>query len=123
MCLTMITVYLPIINQKIELDYCFHRLIIIFCLLIPVEICDQIVDEKTIVTLPKIIGICHLKIFGYLLLVFFNMMALSISNIIFSALIALAIQFSDKNNSKYYCSFWVESLPVFWLILLLFMPI
>jgi len=32
---------------------------------------------------------------------------------------ALFLAFSNKNQSKYYSAFWVESLPIFWLVLFL----
>ncbi|WP_310378450.1 hypothetical protein [Flavobacterium sp.] len=124
LCLTLITVYILEINHNYI--YLFQRFAIIFCLLIPLEICDFEVDSKTIKTLPKIIGIQNLKVLGYLLLVLFCTLdflffKLNLTiDFVIAIVIAISIFFSNENRSKYYTSFWVESVPVFWLCLLTF---
>lgn len=112
-CITFITVYIPQINFKLNFIYLLQRFLIVFCLLIPLEICDLEFDSKTIKTLPKIIGVQNLKFLGYLLLIICCFLKL---NFVIAIVIALFIFFSDKNKSKYYTSFWVESLPIFWFI-------
>lgn len=120
-CLTLITVYIIEINHYYI--YFTQRFLIIFCLLIPLEICDLETDSKTIKTLPKIIGIQNLKFLGYCLLVAFCFLKLKLNfditiDIVIAIIIAIAIFFSNKNLTKYYSSFWVESLPVVWWVLL-----
>ncbi len=117
-CLTLITVYIPMINETHNFIYLIQRFLIVFCLLIPLEICDLEIDSKTIKTLPKIIGIPNLKVLGYGLLLVFWFLKLKF-DIDIAIVIAIAIFFSDVNRSKYYTSFWVESLPIIWLGLLL----
>lgn len=117
-CLTLITVYILEINHSYW--YLIKRYLLIFCLLIPLEICDLKSDSKTIKTLPRIIGIRNLKILGYCLLVIFCFLQISFSNLSFAFLVAVFIFFSDENRSNYYASFWVESLPIFWWISLFF---
>ncbi len=116
-CIAYITAYIPQINFKLNFIYLFQRFLIVFCLLIPLEICDLESDSQTIKTLPKIIGIQNLKVLGYLLLIISCFLKL---NFVIVIVIALFIFFSDKNKSKYYTSFWVESLPIFWWTLLFF---
>lgn len=124
LCLTLITVYIVEINHNYI--YFFQRFAIIFCLLVPLEICDFEIDSKTIKTLPKIIGIQNLKVLGYLLLVLFCTLDFLFFKLNFTidfviaVVIAIAIFFSNENRSKYYTSFWVESVPILWLWLLLF---
>ena len=118
-CLTLITVYILQINENINFGYFSQRLIIIFCLLIPQEICDLESDAKTIKTLPQIIGIYNLKILGYLLLSVFCLLDFNLLNAVFAVLVSFAIFYSNINQSKYYTSFWVESLPIVWWILIL----
>lgn len=124
-CVSYITVYIPEINNKLNWIYLFQRFLIVICLLIPFEICDLETDSKTIRTLPKIIGIQNLKILGYFLLVIFCVLdfyffKLNLAfDFVIAIVIAIAIFFSNENRSKYYTSFWVESVPVFWWILLL----
>jgi hypothetical protein len=119
-CLTLITVYVPIMNETQNWIYLIQRFLVVFCLLIPLEICNLEIDSKTIKTLPKIIGIQNLKILGYFLLLVFCFLQFAFCYLSFAFLVAIAIFFSDVNRSKYYTSFWVESLPVVLLGLLLF---
>lgn len=113
-CITYITVYIPSINYNLNWIYLMQRFMIVICLLIPLEICDLESDSQTIKTVPKIIGIQNLKILGYFLLVAFCFLNFQISNFILAIVIALAIFFSNGSRIKYYTSFWVESIPVFW---------
>jgi hypothetical protein len=119
-CLTWITTYTYIIEINHNYIYLIQRFLIIFCLLIPSEICDLQNDSKTITTLPKIIGIQNLKILGYLLLGLFSVLQLAFCDLLFAFLVFIAIFFSDENRSNYYTSFWVESLPIVWWGLLIF---
>ena len=116
-CLTLITVYILQINSKIDFIYFLNRFIIIFCLLIPQEICDLETDSKTIKTLPQIIGIRNLKLLGYLLLLVFCFINFNLMNFIFATITAFSIFYSNENRSKYFASFWVENLPIIWWIL------
>ena len=117
LCLTLITVYILQINSKIDFIYFLNRFIIIFCLLIPQEICDLETDSKTIKTLPQIIGIRNLKLLGYLLLLVFCFINFNLMNFIFATITAFSIFYSNENRSKYFASFWVENLPIIWWIL------
>jgi hypothetical protein len=116
-CITYITAHIPEMNHKLNWMYLLQRFLIVFCLLIPLEICDLVADSETIKTVPKIIGIQNLKVLGYLFLVVSCFLKL---NYEIAILIAIAIFFSNEKCSKYYTSFWVESLPISWLIFLLF---
>jgi hypothetical protein len=116
-CLTLITVY--VIEKNHNCIYMIQRFLIFFCLLIPLEICYLETDSRTIETLPKIIGIQNLKILGYCLLVVFCFLKFNFE-IVIAIGIAVFIFFSDENKSKYFTSFWVESVPIIWWVLLLF---
>ena len=130
-CLTLLTVYVLQLHQILNFNFLSQRFLIIFCLLIPLEICDITFDAKTIKTLPQIIGVRNLKILGYFLLIViivlnyfyidnsgFGFQSFFI-NFTIAFIIAGFIFFSDANRSKYYTSFWVESLPILWWFLLL----
>jgi hypothetical protein len=124
-CVTYITAFIPEIKYKLNWLYLLQRFLIVICLLIPLEICDLQSDSKTLKTLPKIIGIRNLKILGYGLLVIFWFLKLKFDididiDIVIAIGIAIFIFFSDQNKSKYYTSFWVESVPIIWWILLVF---
>lgn len=120
-CLTFITVYIPTINQQLNCIYMLERFVIIFCLLIPLEIYDLEIDSRTIKTLPKIIGIQNLKLIGYFLLLFFSILGSNFE--IITIVIAICIFLSNEKNSKFFTSFWVESLPIIWWGILFFQNI
>lgn len=117
-CITYITVYVPslILNWNDKLGYLMQRLLVVLCLLIPFEIVDQEIDAKTLVTLPHKIGIQNTKLAGYfLLLIAYFFVQL---DLIITLVICVFIFFSNANRSKYYTSFWTESLPILWWLLL-----
>ena len=126
-CITYITVYIPIFSQNINLVDCWilvsRRFLIVVCLLIPSEIVDIKSDSKSLFTLPQKIGIFKTKILGYFLLfgfVILDFFGLSlIANISIGIVIAVFIFFSNENRPKAYINFWVESIPIFWLLLLI----
>ena len=97
-------------------------------LLLPFEIRDLKYDSLKLATLPQQIGVKETKVVGCLLLIAFyfleffkddiNATAISISLIVTFITVLLLI-FSRKKQSKYYSSFFVESIPIWWLIMLL----
>ena len=126
-CITYITVYIPIFSGNISLENSWilicRRFIITVCLLIPSEIIDIKSDAKTLLTLPQKIGILNTKILGYFFVAGFiilDFFSLSLTpNIAIGIIVAGCIFFSNENRSKTYTSFWVESIPIFWLLLVL----
>ncbi|MBW2962695.1 hypothetical protein KW502_12925 [Mesonia sp. JHPTF-M18] len=97
--------------------------VLILALMLPFEIRDLTYDNNELKTIPQLIGVLKTKHLGYLLLVCFFLFEFLIStkwsNLISALLISLVtsimIYFSSKEQSKYYASFWVESIPIFWL--------
>lgn len=123
-CVTYTSIYIPLIHYNFRLEdigfILFQRFLMIFCLLIPLEICDLKTDAKTIKTLPQVIGTLKTKFLGYLFLIVFCLLQITFYNFIFAFSIAICIFFSNENRSKYFTSFLVESLPIFWWGLLIF---
>ena len=126
-CITFITVYVIAIQDKTQTIYVLQRFFIVICLLIPLEIVDLEIDAKSLITLPQIIGTKKTKLFGYFLLLncflldlFYAELKINvIINTFILSVIALFIFFSNSNKSKYFTSFWVESIPILWWLLLL----
>lgn len=125
-CISTITVYIPTVNaQEFTADFFFtflQRFLIVISLLIPFEISDSKTDHPSLQTLPQQFGIGPTKIFGMLLVIPFVILEFFKTNPCYSVLIisvitVLFIHFSSVNNSKYYTSFWVESVPIFWWLL------
>ena len=105
----------------------FQRMFFVLVLIFPFEIRDMHLDIKDIKTLPQKIGVEKTKKVGFVLLLFSLtlefLLTESLSNknifLIICFILLLFLMRSTQNQSKYYSSFWVESLPVLWWILLL----
>jgi hypothetical protein len=101
-----------------------QRFFILTSLLIPFEIIDSKTDLETMNTLPQLLGINSSKIFGVILLIPFMVLEFLKPNpsyvvLLISIITAMFIKFTSLKRNKYYTSFWVESIPILWLILLM----
>ncbi len=125
------TVLLPLLNADKVIDenvvlYVIQRFLIVAVLILPFDIRDIQYDAISLQTIPKKIGIKNTKKLGFVLLVFALVIEFLIStqtiskNIFlgFSLVTLLFLMRAEKNQSKYYSSFWVESLPIFWWVIL-----
>lgn len=127
-----VTTTIPLLANGNEVDTTMillfvQRMLFIIVLILPFEIRDMHLDFKDIRTLPQKIGIEQTKKFGFgLLLLVLTLEFLITDSMIFRNTI-LGVCFvllffvmrSKKEQSKYYSSFWVESLPIVWWLLLL----
>lgn len=126
-CVSIVTVYLPAFYLK-SLTFDFYitliqRLLLCLSLLIPFEIKDSKTDNLNMKTIPQEFGINSAKLFGILLVIPFIVIEFLKTNFNYlvlpiGILVSLFIHNSSIKRSKYYTSFWVESLPILWLILL-----
>ena len=107
-----------------------QRFILIFVLVLIFEIVDVNTDDPHLQTVPQQIGVEKTKILGYVLLIvllaleFFydanqDYVPLAFKTIV-SGSIASFLYFANENRSRYYASFWVESIPIFWWLILVF---
>lgn len=127
---TFITVYIPLKTSKclpFELYISIiQRFLILISLLIPFEIMDSKTDDQSLNTLPQLFGIGTTKLFGIILIVPFivlEFLKADFSFVVFpiGLITAALIHFTEVDRNKYYTSFWVESVPILWLgILLIF---
>ena len=130
-----VTVGLPVLNAEIAITSDFflksiQRFILTFVLVLVFEIIDLANDDPHLQTVPQQIGVKQTKILGLLLMILFYFLEFLksnfdekqlIVNLILVVLISLFLLFANEKRSKYYTSFWVESVPiVWWLLLLLF---
>jgi len=129
-----ISVFFPIyeanyqFTSAVYLEF-FQRILVLLAITIPFDIRDMITDSKSLKTLPQILGIINAKVLGTLLLFGFVLMEIFKENftyfgflivLIIAIITALFLWFSAPKQSRYYTSFWVESIPVIWLGLLIF---
>lgn len=129
-----VTVFIPLINNNFRINFdviitAFQRFLFIMVLMFPFEIRDMQFDNLKLSTIPQKIGIKRTKVIGLLLLVGFffleffkdeiNSKSVTVL-ILISVITLLFLVFSEENRAKYYSSFWVEGLPILWLLLMLF---
>lgn len=127
------TVIVPLVDNGIIIDNdavitSIQRFLYVLILMLPFEIRDLNYDSVKLATIPQKIGIKKTKLIGALLLMLFfvleyfkdNLSSISIMvTLIITFITLLFVIFSSKTQSKYYSAFWVEMLPVFWLLILL----
>lgn len=105
---------------------CFglERFIFIVLLMLPFEIRDLKDDELRLFTIPQIIGVVNTKRLGvalFLVLCVLNLLFLKLENNVSLTIYLLTLLLLLKANekrSKYYTSFWLEAIPILWLIMI-----
>lgn len=115
-------------NPQVWIEF-LQRVFLIIVLIIPFDIRDMQIDTIYLKTLPQKYGISKSKKIGVFYLVLFFLLSyfkqpitasLIVSElVIFMLALCLLIKSSTK-QAKYYASFWVESVPFLWWIVLTF---
>jgi len=133
LCWVGVTLVLPLIDSGFPITAvffikCIQRFILVFVLILIFEILDLATDDPHLQTVPQQIGIRKTKILGLLLLIPFYVLEflkpdfeikqLAV-NLILLVVISLFLLLANEKRSKYYTSFWVESIPIFWYFLVL----
>jgi len=133
LCWVGVTLGLPVLNAEIPItaDFylkCLQRFLLIFVLVLVFEIIDLANDDPHLKTVPQQIGVRRTKLLGLLLLLPFYFLEFLKSNfdesqlvvnLLLVIMISLFLLFANEKRSKYYTSFWVESIPIVWWLLLL----
>lgn len=128
-----VTVLIPVINAEenfsiIVILKCLQRFMVVLILMFIFEIIDLQFDEKTLRTIPQKLGIKKTKLINYLMILAFLTFEIlkpscTINQFFLASLVALMLvmftYFASSRSNSYYTSFWVESVPIVWLILVL----
>lgn len=134
LCWAGVTVLLPLINAGISMSAdaflkLGQRFLLVIALILIFEIIDLKKDHPSLMTVPQKIGVKRTKMLGLALLVplyFLEFFKSSVDttqllvNLALAVTTALFTIFATPERSKYYTSFWVESIPIFWFGLVLF---
>ncbi|MFP9113809.1 hypothetical protein ACLI1A_07685 [Flavobacterium sp. RHBU_3] len=135
LCWAGVTTLMPLLNAGLDLGhdtwlkFCQRFLLVIILILI-FEIIDLSVDDPALKTVPQKIGIKNTRLLNLFLLALFYFLEFFkthtdfhqlVANVMLLLMVGLFTQFATPQRSKYYTLFWVESVPVFWLVLLLFL--
>ncbi|PNQ75342.1 hypothetical protein C1T31_04215 [Hanstruepera neustonica] len=127
-----VTVFLPLLNNDYDIEFnvvitSIQIALFVVVLMLPFEIRDMKYDSLKLATIPQQIGVKKTKIIGALILMVFFLLEYFKDDIDSNNLLAilmitiitmLFLVFSRENQGKYYSAFWVEGIPVFWLVLL-----
>ncbi|NNK10365.1 MAG: hypothetical protein HKP08_03390 [Flavobacteriaceae bacterium] len=122
------TVILPVLEVRENLVWdvwieSWQRFLVILVLMVPFEIRDLGVDSNEMMTIPQRLGIYKTRRAGILLSLIFFLLTflmddLSKSEAFGKALVAISLVTLmirlPKKQSRYFASFWVEALPIFW---------
>ena len=126
------TVILPALSQLDEITWnvkveTFQRFMMVLVLLVPFEIRDLKYDSTALKTLPQRVGVKGAKLIGYSWAIIFyattflksdlDVINAAVKTILFVVLMLMIFK-TELNQKKYYSSFWVEAIPLFWWVLI-----
>lgn len=134
LCWALTTLYVPLCEASFSIDIDFfikfiQRFILTLLLLLIFEINDLKYDDVHLKTIPQAIGISATKRLVYALALLFFILDLlkqatyaqqEIVNLFLMATVLMFTYLATPKRSKYYTLFWVESIPILWLLLMLF---
>jgi hypothetical protein len=126
----VVTQFYPFIAANISLPQSFsfyfevtEKFLWVILLMIPFEIRDYRYEKTSLKTLATGLGIKKLKILGLILASILTIIRIWTEQLDYNPFyllvfmsFVLTILGSKEKQSKYYASFWVESLPIFWMI-------
>lgn len=124
-----VTVILPVLSVKNTISWdegveALQRFFLVLVLMLPFEIRDLKYDEPELKTLPQRYGVTTSKAMGLLWAIAFFICTylkddLTIMDILAKAVLlfgfGLMLYITQRDQGKYFSSFWIEGIPVFWL--------
>lgn len=126
------TVLIPVLNSEKEITLrlfllLLQRFLVVIVLILPFDIRDVDYDAISLQTIPKKIGVKKTKKLGVILLVFSLVLEYFLASntsvktpfMLFFFLTIIFLMRAKIKQPKYYSSFWVEALPIFWCTFLL----
>ena len=122
------TVILPVISRQIGLTWdvwveSVQRIFLVLALLVPFEIRDLKYDDAELKTLPQRLGVKRTKVIGVVWTVSFLLLSFVMkdeprlalySKVVLALALVTLILRTQVDQGRYYASFWVEALPIFW---------
>ena len=134
-CWAAITVLFPLTNQ-LDIDYInsillfLQRFIFVIAYTLPFEIRDLKYDSIKLKTMPQVFGLRKTKNIAFFLLALFFILTFTIrpisntyliADLLIALFTAYLIARTKENQTKYFASFWIESIPILWLIIIAFL--
>ena len=128
----LVTVLFPLLQEQSSFDKntwitFAQRFLFVFAITIPFDIRDLHIDQKEMKTLPLIFGTQFSKYVGFGALFFFVWLEFGKTKdqqdlpvTLLMAIISSVFLYKSKtDNHTYFASFWVEAIPIIWVLLLL----
>ncbi|ADV48060.1 hypothetical protein Celal_0725 [Cellulophaga algicola DSM 14237] len=109
-----------------------QRILLVLILLVPFEIRDLKYDAAALKTIPQRFGAHKTLVFGgFLAIILYGLTFLkedltpldAITKGVLFLILGHIMLYTKKNQNKYYASFWVEAIPIFWWISILLVEI
>ncbi|PCI31781.1 MAG: hypothetical protein COB60_10800 [Flavobacteriaceae bacterium] len=128
-----VTVFFPLVDTQYNLNLdvivlFVQRVFLVMALTIPFDIRDLNYDKANLKTIPQLMGVKKAKrLGGFFVLIFiclefyfyqFNI-ELMLPELVVGVLLLVGLYLSSRNQNKWFASFWIESIPILWLLLLL----
>lgn len=120
-----LSVYNVDFENDVWLEF-IQRFLILMAIILPFDFRDLNYDKLDLKTIPQLIGVNKSKFLGVILVLLFVVLellkkvVLIKSTLLIALLTVLFLLFSSVKRNKYYSAFWVEALPIFWLIFLMY---
>lgn len=123
-----VTVLMPAITASISISWdilieTLQRFLLVLILLVPFEIRDLAYDSPELKTMPQRFGVTNTKIFAsFAVVIFYGLTFLKETFLLIDLIgkgilfltLGFCILFTNRKQSKYFSSFWVEAIPIFW---------
>ena len=120
--------FMDVLKPKILVFYCLSIFLMVSCQMISFEIRDEDIDKNKSKTVVHVFGLQRIKTIGYAILITLSVVIFFISliekdsvsylsNIIILIVLFYLIYKSNKNQTEYFSSIFVESVPIYWLII------
>lgn len=131
---TLITILLPLVQAGEELNAksvlaLLQRWLLVVVLMLPFEIRDLQFDALKLQTIPQQLGVTITKLLGFVMIIAIALLeyfkfrepsVYTLSLLLFLMTAAVVVFYSKRESSFIFTALWVESLPLFWLGLVLF---
>jgi len=116
---------MPLLDWRIVVKW-LQVFLFVISITIPFELRDLKYDDDSLGTLPQLIGIKNVKALGYFLMAVVILLqgflydfswVMMFSVLLIGIVTIIAIRYAKKKQTKFYASFWVEAIPIVWLML------
>ncbi len=133
-CWAGVTVLFPLfqefgrIDELVWIEF-FERFLFVFALTIPFDVRDVKIDSESMQTIPQVIGVQWSKRLAILFLLLILILDNSFfetwhfqtnKTVILFVFLSFLIVKTTPEKSRFHTSFWVEGVPILWLLIILY---